>query len=111
MSDMDFWELLYTTAPLLPDQDAVSKLFENARMLDANAIFDKIMSIDKISANIDIVRAVTDDLDDETISDIVLDFIIDIYPGVTKEIEREEKDAKLLMDVIGLCVKEITCSQ
>lgn len=107
MSDMEFWELLYTTKSVLPDQEAISKMFERARMMDANAIFSKLIEVGGISDHIDIVRSVTEELTEDEMTDIILDFIIDIYPGVTKEIERDEKDSKLLLDVIGLCVQEV----
>ncbi|MFA5053054.1 MAG: hypothetical protein WC565_03280 [Parcubacteria group bacterium] len=107
MSELTFYEMLYTARAMLPDQDDASQMFNSARMMDAAAIFDKIINCEMLANTLDVVRHVTDDMTEDEIVDSLLEFGIDIYPGVAKEIEKDKHDSKLLIDVLTLCAKEI----
>lgn len=107
MSDDDLLDLMLKSAPMLPTQEEASSCFNRARILDAPAIFDKLMKQDGVQQHLDIVRMATDDMDCDEILDVVLEFIIYKYPGVIKEIKRDPADERLLMDVLVLCIKEL----
>lgn len=106
MSVSEFLELGITSVSVMPPVEDVSKMVDVMRMMDANAIVDKLMKSDA-AQYIDVVKMVTSDLTVDEIIDTAAELIRYIYPGVYNDILKDVNDSKKLFDVLTLCATEV----